>query len=119
MKKLQKLLIVLSAIVLQATPTLARDMIDEKTNELTPYGLAIVLIASAQVSEMRCGTKGQMDLAFAKARSFGVQIDADDKEDYSAILFQATEILADLKKNGAASWCKAKAANLDQLLRQP
>jgi hypothetical protein len=116
---MKKLLTVLMAVALQATPALARDMMDEATHEYTPYGFAIVLIANAQVSEMRCGTKGQMELAFAKARSFGVQIDANDKEDYAAILFSATEILGNLKKEGAPAWCKAKAAKLDKLLRAP
>jgi hypothetical protein len=116
---MKKLLTGLMVVALQATPALARDMLDEATNELTPYGLAIVLIANAQISEMRCGTKGQMDLAFAKARSFGVQIDANDKEDYAAILMSASDILTNLKKEGAPAWCKAKAAKLDKFLRAP
>jgi hypothetical protein len=70
--------LVLLALALQSVPALARDMIDEK-GEYTPYGIAIAMIASAQ---MRCGKKGQIDLAIAKARNAGVPIDVNDKEDY-------------------------------------
>jgi hypothetical protein len=60
-------------------------MIDEKT----PYGLSIAMIAGAQVSEMRCNKKGQIDLAIAKAQRLGVPIDVNDKEDFAAVLLQA------------------------------
>jgi hypothetical protein len=108
---------VLVAVVLQVMPAFARDMIDDK-GAYTPYGIAIAMIASAQVSEMRCGKKGQIDLAIAKARNAGVPIDVNDKEDYASILFMGTEILGKLKKEGAAVWCK-KSAGLEQFLREP
>jgi hypothetical protein len=43
-------------------------MIDEKTHEYTRCGLVIAMIAGAQVSEMNCNKKGQIDLAIATAR---------------------------------------------------
>jgi hypothetical protein len=61
-------------------------MIDEKTH--TPYGLAIAMIAGAQVSDMHCNKKGQIDLAIAKAQRLGVPIDVNDKEDFAAVLFK-------------------------------
>jgi hypothetical protein len=107
------------AVVLQSMPALARDMIDEKKHEYTTYGIATVLIASAQVSEMRCKTKGQITLALAKAKRLGAPIDLNDKGDYAAVLFQATRLLSQLQKDGVAVWCKTKSANLDQFLREP
>jgi hypothetical protein len=114
---MKKPLMVLVAVMLQVMAAFARDMVDDK-GEYTPYGIAITLIASAQVSEMRCGKKGQIDLAIAKARNAGVPIDVNDKEDYASILFMGTEILGRLKKEGPAEWCK-KAAGLEQILREP
>ncbi len=113
-----KKLMLLVAVMLQSVPTLARDLIDEKTHEYTPYGLAIAMIASAQVSEMRCNKKGQIDLAVAKAQRMGVPIDINDKEDFASVLFIATDIMTQLKKEGVTSWCK-KSADLEKLLKEP
>jgi hypothetical protein len=59
-----------------------------------------------------------MDLAIAKARRLGVPIDVNDKEDYAAVLFQATEIMTRAKKEGVTAWCK-KSAGLEQFLKEP
>jgi hypothetical protein len=85
--------------------------------EYTPYGIAISLVAAAQVNEMNCKMKGQISLALAKVKRLGVPIDLDDKEDYSAVLFQATQIMAAARKEGSTSWCKARSANMDAFLR--
>jgi hypothetical protein len=87
------------------------------THEYTPYGIAISLVAAAQVNEMNCKMKGQISLALAKVKRLGVPIDLDDKEDYSAVLFQATQIMAAARKEGSTSWCKARSANMDAFLR--
>ena len=93
-------------------------MIDEKTHDYTPYGLAIAMVAGAQVNEMRCNKKGQIDLAIAKAQRMGVPIDVNDKEDFAAVLFQATEIMAQVKSEGTTVWCKRSAA-LERILKEP
>ncbi len=68
---------------------------------------------------MRCGKKGLIDLAIAKAQRSGVSIDLNDKEDFSAVLFQVTEILmGHLKEDGVTTWCKNSAV-LDQFLNEP
>jgi hypothetical protein len=112
-----KKLMLFVAVMLQSIPTLARDLIDEKTHEYTPYGLVISMVAGAMVSEMNCNKKGQIDLAIAKAQRLGVPIDVNDKEDYASILFFATDIKSRLQKEGAASWCKS--AGLEKLLKEP
>jgi hypothetical protein len=105
--------------MLQSVPALAREIIDEKTHEYTPYGYAITVVAAAQVREMRCDKKGLIDLAIAKALRSGVSIDLNDKEDFSAVLFQVTEILTGhLKDDGVIIWCKNSAV-LDQFLKEP
>jgi hypothetical protein len=118
--KMKKPLTMLVAVVLwQSAPALARDIIDVKTHEYTPYGLAVSVIAGAQVSDMKCATKGQTDLALAKANRSGVSIDLADKEDFSAVLFQASKILNRLEVDGASAWCAANAAKLEQYLKEP
>ena len=114
---MKMLLTGLIAGMLWALPAHARDMLDEKTHEYTPYGVAIVLIATAQASEMNCNTAGQISLALAKAKRMGIAIDLNDKEDYSAVVFQATQIISAARKEGIASWCKAKASTMDTFLR--
>jgi hypothetical protein len=114
-----KPLMLLLALMLQLAPALARDMIDEKTNEYTPYGLSIAMIAAAQVSEMKCNKKGQIDLAIAKAARLGVPIDVNDKEDYSAILLFATDVLGRAKKQGLPAWCNDNAAKIEQIIKSP
>ena len=114
---MQKPLMVSVAVMLLAAPAVARDLLDEKTHEYTPYGLAISLVAAAQVNEMNCNMKGQISLALAKVKRLGVPIDLDDKEDFSAVLFQATQILAAMRKEGSTSWCKARSADMDAFLK--
>jgi hypothetical protein len=74
-------------------------------------------LGAIQVNEMNCKMKGQISLALAKVKRLGVPIDLDDKEDYSAVLFQATQIMAAMRKEGSTSWCKARSANMDAFLR--
>lgn len=105
------------AMVLFTTLALARDMLDENTHEYTPYGIAIVLVAAAQVNEMNCSMKGQISLALAKVARMGLPIDLNDKEDYSAVVFQSTQMLIEARKIGSTEWCKAKSANIDAMLR--
>jgi hypothetical protein len=111
--------LMLLVVVMLSGPALARDMIDEKTHDYTPYGLAIAMVAGAQVNEMRCNKKGQIDLAIAKAQRLGVPIDVNDKEDFAYVLFQATDILKRLNKEGVTSWCKKHSALIEQLLKEP
>ncbi|WP_157787981.1 hypothetical protein [Bradyrhizobium elkanii] len=103
--------------VLLAAPAAGRDMLDEKTHEYTPYGVAISLIAAAQVNEMRCNKKGQIDLALAKVKRLGIPVDLNDKEDFASVLFQASQIMTAMQKEGAAAWCKARSAKMDEFLR--
>jgi hypothetical protein len=112
---------ILLAVILQSVPARARarDMIDEKTHEYTPYGLVITMVAGAQVSEMKCNQKGQIDLAIAKAGRLGVPINVNDKEDFSAVLFQATEIMTQAKKQGLSAWCNAKRGEDRTTLKSP
>lgn len=114
-----KTMMVLVAVMLQAAPALARDMLDEKTHEYTPYGVAIALIAAAQINEMSCHKEGQMALALAKVNRMGMEIDLNTKEDYSAVLFQAQRIMEKAKKEGEAKWCAARSDQMDQFLRKP
>jgi hypothetical protein len=103
------------AIMLQAAPVMAqedKELIDEKTGEYTPRGVVASLIASAQVVEMRCGHKNQITAALAKAKRLGVPFDLNDKQDYSAVVFLATQILTRLGKDGVEPWCKDKAPNV-------
>jgi hypothetical protein len=117
-ENVKKQLALLVAVTMQSVPALARDLIDERTHEYTPYGVAIAMIASAQVSEMRCGTIGQINLAIAKAQRLGIPIDLNDKQDFAAVLFEATHVMARLQKDGITAWCN-KAAELESFLREP
>ncbi|MGA9090690.1 MAG: hypothetical protein WB420_16465, partial [Bradyrhizobium sp.] len=81
---------IIAVLLLQLTPSLAQKaLIDTTTGEYTAYGLAISLIASAEVSEIHCGLKGQIAAALDKAGRLGTPIDLDDKENYSAVVFMA------------------------------
>jgi hypothetical protein len=105
---------------LQLTPSLAqKSLIDTTTGEYTAYGLAISLIASAEVSEIHCGLKGQIAAALNKAGRLGTPIDLDDKENYSAVVFMASQMMGNIKKAGVAAWCKDKAPNLVRFLQTP
>ena len=91
---MKKTLTILVALLLQAVPVMAQqELMDAKTGEYTPRGLAASLIALAQVSEMRCGLKGQITAALAKADRLGIPFDLNDKVDYSDVVFLATELL--------------------------
>ena len=69
---------------------------------------------------MRCGLKGQITAALAKAERMGVPFDLNVKEDYSDVLFLTTELLSGLKKNdGVTTWCKDKVPSLVKLLKEP
>jgi hypothetical protein len=115
---MKKPLTALVVVMLQSGPALARDMVDETTHELTPYGVVISMIAGAQVGEMSCNRKGQISLAVAKAQRLGVPIDINGKEDYAAIVFRASQILTQARKEGVASCCK-KSEGLEQFLKEP
>lgn len=84
---------VTALLLLQLTPSLAQKaLIDTTTGKYTAYGLAISLIASAEVSEIHCGLKGQIAAALNKAGRLGTPIDLDDKENYSAVVFTQRSI---------------------------
>jgi hypothetical protein len=88
-------------------------------SEYTPRGVVASLIASAQVVEMRCGYKNQITAALAKAKRLGVPFDLNEKQDYSAVVFLATQILTRLGKDGVGPWCKEKAPNVVKFLQEP
>jgi hypothetical protein len=95
--------------------TSAGQLMDENTHELTNRGAIVSMVASAQVSEMRCGLKGQITKALSFADSVNIHLDLNDKNDYSDVLFFATEIIGTAKKTGWDNWCKSyrdKAAPL-------
>jgi hypothetical protein len=74
----------LSAITASyAQQTDEQALMDEKTHEFTNRGVVVFLVAAAQVSEMRCGLKGQI------AKALG-----------------AAEIMGTAKKTGWDQWCK-------------
>jgi hypothetical protein len=73
MKKIPMILVVLFSLVMPAEAQ--HELIDPKTREYTPRGLVASMIAGAQVSEMRCGMKGQIAAALAKASRLGVPFD--------------------------------------------
>jgi hypothetical protein len=105
------LLVLVSAV----STTSAGQLMDEKTHELTNRGAIVSMVASAQVSEMRCGLKGQITKALSFADSVNIHLDLNDKNDYSDVLFFATEIIGNAKKTGWDNWCKSyrdKAAPL-------
>jgi len=107
-------------LLLRVTPSLAqKELIDATTGEYTAYGIVISLIASAEVSEIHCGLKGQIAAALNKAGQLGTPIDLDDKEDYSAVVSVASQMMGNIKKAGVAAWCKDKAPNLVQFLQTP
>jgi hypothetical protein len=64
------------------------------------------VVATGQVAEMRCGLKGQIAKMMVMADQMNVHLDLNAKEDYSDVLFFATNILAGLPKVGIETWCK-------------
>ena len=94
-------------------------LLDEKTKELTHRGLAIQFVAAAQVLEMRCGLKGEISTAIANVAEMGVVVDPNEKEDYSDIVFMATNVLTQVDRMGASVWCKNQGQKLAQFLAAP
>jgi hypothetical protein len=96
-----------------------QDLVDPKTGEYTPHGVVASMIAGAQVTEMRCGMKGQITAALAKARRLGVPFDLNQKEDYSDVVFLASQLLTRIGGDGVAAWCRDKAPDLAKFLQTP
>jgi len=117
---MKKIRVILVALFSQAVPAVAQhELIDPKTREYTPRGIVASMIAGAQVSEMRCGMKGQITAALAKANRLGLSFDLNDKEDYSDVVFLASQLLTSLGNDGVTAWCKDKAPNLVKFLQSP
>src|SRR5258708_4763054 len=117
MKKTLKVLIVFVSLTVPAAAQ--QDLVDPKTGEYTPHGVVASMIAGAQVTEMRCGIKGQITAALAKANRLGVPFDLNQKEDFSDVLFLATQLLTRIGGEGLAAWCRDKAPNLAKFLQTP
>jgi hypothetical protein len=117
---MKKVLIILVALLSQVVPAVAQhELIDPKTREYTPRGIVASMIAGAQVSEMRCGTKGQITAALAKASRLGMPFNLNDKEDYSDVVFLASQLLTGLGSDGVTAWCKDKAPALLKFMQSP
>jgi hypothetical protein len=115
---MKKAFIILIAISSKTVPVMAQhELIDPKTHEYTPRGVVASMVAGAQVSEMRCGMKGQITAALAKANRLGMPLDLNDKEDYSNVVFLASQLLTRLGNDGVAAWCKDKAPSLAKFLQ--
>jgi hypothetical protein len=93
----------------------SKDIVDSK-GEYTNRGIAIATVAGAQVAEMRCGERGWIAAAIQKFDRMGLHVDVNDKEDYSNILFAASDILKKVDKIGASKWCKDTAPQLGKLI---
>jgi len=65
MKKTLKVLIVFVSLTVPAAAQ--QDLVDPKTGEYTPHGVVASMIAGAQVTEMRCGMKGQITVCSRKS----------------------------------------------------
>jgi hypothetical protein len=94
------------------------DLMDEKTHEWTDRGIVANLIAAAEVSELRCGLKGQIDAAVRVVRQAGKQFDLNDKSDFSDVTFLATEIMTKAKKDGFEKWCKSYREGIAKVFAQ-
>jgi len=101
-----KIAVTLAVCMVSAAAAEPGDLMDEKTNELTHRGLIATTIAAAQVSEMRCGLKGQIAAALHLADTLNTPFDLNDKNDFSDVLFFATNIMGSAKKSGWDKWCK-------------
>ena len=100
------------------TPALAgepRDMVDAK-GAWTEYGIAISLVAAAQVSEMRCGKKDWISAAITKVGQMGIKIDVNDKYDYASIVGQASDILSKAQSTGITRWCATTTEKIGSLI---
>jgi hypothetical protein len=82
-------------LVSAVSATSAAPPRDENTHEVTNSGAIVPMVASAQVSEMRCGLQITKALSFAD--SVNIHLDLNDKNDYSDVLFFATEIIGNAK----------------------
>jgi len=104
-------------LFLQIAPAIAQDKepLRDENGQWTHRGIGISLVAAAQVMEMRCGLKGQMDAAIAKDASLGIVVDPNEKQDHSDIILVATAILKKADAEGAAVWCEEMAAFPDTL----
>jgi hypothetical protein len=105
-------------MVSAATAAEPGDLMDEKTNELTNRGLLASMIGAAEVSELRCGLKGQIDAALRKADRMAMHFDLNDKVDYSDVLFFATSIMGCAKKTGWDKWCKTYRESVVKLFNE-
>lgn len=117
MKMLLKVLFL--SVCLSGPAAAQQELIDTKTGEYTQRGVVALLIAAAQVTEMNCGMKGQITAALAKASRLGVPFDLNQKEDYSDVVFLATQMLTRLRAEGSTAWCKEKAPDFAKLLQEP
>jgi hypothetical protein len=101
-----KIAATLAVCIVSAAVAEPGDLMDEKTNQLTNRGAMASMIGAAEVSELRCGLKGQIAAALRKADQMDMHFDLNDKVDYSDVLFFATNIMGNAKKDGWDKWCK-------------
>jgi hypothetical protein len=92
------------------------DLMDEKTGKWTDRGLIANTIAAAQVSEMRCGLKGQISAALRKVDEANMHFDLNDKVDFSDVLFVATNLMGSVEKSGWDAWCKKYRAGFSKFM---
>jgi hypothetical protein len=112
------LLVFVFALSAPVTASAQLELVDPKTHEATPRGVIASMIAGAQVMEMRCGMKGQITAALGKANRLGMPFDLNRKEDYSDVVFLASQMLDRIGADGFAAWCKDKAPNVAKFLRE-
>jgi hypothetical protein len=113
------LLVFASALAAPVSASDPLDLIDPKTHEYTPRGVIASIIAGAEVMEIRCGYKDQITAALGKANRLGMPLDLNRKEDYSDVVYFATEIIQRIdRKEGFAAWCKDKAPNMAKFLKE-
>jgi hypothetical protein len=117
---MEKMFKILTLLVSLTVPAVAQqDLMDPKTGEYTQYGVVASLIAGAQVTEMRCGMKGQITAALAKANRLGVPFDLNQKDDYYAVVFLATQMMTRIGADGFTVWCRDNAPNFVKMLQTP
>jgi hypothetical protein len=94
------------------------DLMDERTGKWTDRGLVANTIAAAQVSEMRCGLKGQISAALRKADEANMHFNLNDKVDFSDVLFLASNIMGSVNKPGSGwdAWCKKYRESFSKLI---
>ena len=90
------------------TQTPPPDVLDKDTNELTKRGQVAFDVAVAQISEMRCGQRGQVSAVLQKARESEVFFDPQDRNDYLATQFFVDHIMSNMDATGGHwnNWCK-------------